>query len=161
DLVYNPLVNGLHGPWNLAAIKAGKHVLSEKPFASNAAEARAVAKTARERGVTAVGAVHHAYHPVMLRMLELAGAELEVLVRGEARFTARARRREGRRCSSPRAGGALMALGCYGLHASRALGRRAGGGEPTVTAATGTERAGVDESMTVELGFPNGATGRV
>ena len=26
EVVYNPLANGLHGPWNLAAIAAGKHV---------------------------------------------------------------------------------------------------------------------------------------
>src|SRR5262249_52971752 len=39
EVVYNPLANGLHGPWNLAALRAGKHVLSEKPSASNAQEA--------------------------------------------------------------------------------------------------------------------------
>jgi predicted dehydrogenase len=36
EVVYNPLTNALHGPWNLAAIAVGKHVLTEKPFASNA-----------------------------------------------------------------------------------------------------------------------------
>jgi predicted dehydrogenase len=36
EVVYNPLANALHGPWNLAAVAAGKHVLTEKPFASNA-----------------------------------------------------------------------------------------------------------------------------
>jgi predicted dehydrogenase len=39
EVVYNPLPNALHGPWNLAAIEAGKHLLSEKPFASTAEEA--------------------------------------------------------------------------------------------------------------------------
>lgn len=51
EVVYNPLANGLHGPWNLAALAAGKHVLSEKPSASNAEEAaevrEAAAKAAR------------------------------------------------------------------------------------------------------------------
>ena len=56
DVVYNPLANSLHGPWNLAAVRAGKHVLSEKPFASNAAEAREVRDAAlrwrdRRRGL--------------------------------------------------------------------------------------------------------------
>ena len=36
EVVYNPLANGLHGPCNVAAIAAGKQVLTEKPSASNA-----------------------------------------------------------------------------------------------------------------------------
>ena len=47
DLVYNPLANSLHAPWNIKVLQAGKHLLSEKPFASNAAEARRVAEVAR------------------------------------------------------------------------------------------------------------------
>jgi predicted dehydrogenase len=42
EAIYNPLANSLHGPWNLAAVAAGKHVLTEKPSASNAAEAHDV-----------------------------------------------------------------------------------------------------------------------
>jgi predicted dehydrogenase len=44
-VVYNALVNSLHAMWNSYALKAGKHVLSEKPFASNATEASLVAVT--------------------------------------------------------------------------------------------------------------------
>jgi hypothetical protein len=47
EAVYNPLPNALHGPWNLAAVKSGKHVLSEKPFAANADEATEVRDAGR------------------------------------------------------------------------------------------------------------------
>ncbi len=43
EVVYNPSPNSEHVPWTLAALRAGKHVLAEKPFGSNAAEARLVA----------------------------------------------------------------------------------------------------------------------
>jgi len=61
------------------------------------------------------------------------------------------------------AGGALMDLGCYGLHAHRALGRWAGG-EPELVDARAKERAaapGVDEWLEADLRFPSGATGTV
>ncbi len=59
------------------------------------------------------------------------------------------------------AGGALMDLGCYGLHAFRMLAPW-GGGEPELVAARGGERAGapgVDEWLDADLEFPGGAAG--
>ena len=51
DVVYNPLANSLHAPWNLAAVAAGKPVLTEKPFARNRTEATSVAEAADKAGV--------------------------------------------------------------------------------------------------------------
>ncbi len=72
EVVYNPLPNGLHGPWNAVATNAGKHVLSEKPSASNAGEARSVLATQKATGVCFMEAFHYRYHPLMERLIELA-----------------------------------------------------------------------------------------
>ena len=59
DAIYNPLPNGLHAEWTIAALEAGKHVLCEKPFTANADEARAVAD-ARRRVAPTRWSVGHA-----------------------------------------------------------------------------------------------------
>jgi len=164
EVVYNPLPNALHGPWNLAAVEAGKHVLSEKPFASTAEEAAEVRAAAAVAGVTVVEGFHYLFHPVMQRLFALLDrGELGELQRVDA-LVAMPEPDEGDpRWSFDLAGGALMDLGCYGLHAHRALGRWAGG-EPELVDARAKERAGapgVDEWLEADLRFPSGATGAV
>jgi predicted dehydrogenase len=68
DAVYIPLPNGLHAKWTLAAIQAGKHVLCEKPFTANAAQARDVATAAERASVTVMEAFHYRYHPLAHRI---------------------------------------------------------------------------------------------
>lgn len=163
DVVYNPLPNGLHGPWNLRAIAAGKTVLSEKPFASNAIEAREVRAAAETAGVTVVEAFHYLHHPVMQRVMNVVDSGEIGEVRGvEAVFAVPAPPDTDVRWSLPLAGGALMDLGCYSLHAHRMLAPWTGGA-PTVVSATGAEHPphpGVDEWIDAQLAFPSGATGR-
>lgn len=162
EIVYNPLANALHGPWNLAAVRAGKHVLSEKPFASNATEARQVADAARAAGVTVVEGFHYLFHPVMRRAHEiLASGELGELTHVQARTRMPPPPDDDLRWSLELAGGSVMDLGCYGLHAHRMLAPFAGG-RPVLTDARGAERAGrpgVDEWMEAHFEFPNGASG--
>jgi predicted dehydrogenase len=162
EAVYNPLANGLHGPWNLAAVAAGKHILTEKPSASDADEAREVRDAAARAGVIVMEAFHYLYHPVTRRLLEvLASGEIGELQRVEVDMMIPAPADTDPRWSLPLAGGALMDVGCYGLHLHRALAPWAGG-EPYLTGADGGERAGhpgVDEWVDAELEFPGGATG--
>jgi predicted dehydrogenase len=162
ELVYNPLANALHTPWNLAAIAAGKHVLCEKPFAANAVEAREVRAAAVAAGVTVVEGFHYVHHPVATRLYELIDAgELGKLRRVETHTEMPAPPDDDPRWSLELAGGALMDLGCYGLHAQRMLGRWAGG-PPRLVGARGGERAGrpgVDEWVDAVLEFPSGAIG--
>ena len=62
DAVYIPLPNGLHGRWTRAAVAAGKHVLCEKPFTANAAEAREIADTFQREIYGLVGQIRRAVH---------------------------------------------------------------------------------------------------
>ncbi|GGV58903.1 Gfo/Idh/MocA family protein [Streptomyces massasporeus] len=162
DVVYNPLANGLHGPWNLAALAVGKHVLSEKPSASNAAEAAEVRQAAEKAGTVFMEAFHYLFHPVTRRLHELlASGELGELRHVEAMVAIAAPPDTDPRWSLPLAGGALMDLGCYSLHALRMLAPWAGGA-PRLTVARAGERAGapgVDEWLDADLEFPGGATG--
>jgi predicted dehydrogenase len=162
EAIYNPLANGLHGPWNLAAIAAGKHVLSEKPFASNAEEAAEVRDAAQRAGVHAVEAFHYTYHPLLRRLHDvMSSGELGELRSVETITAIPAPSANDPRWSPELAGGALMDLGCYSLRAVRELAPYAGG-EPTLVGARGGERdgaPGVDEWIDAELVFPSGATG--
>jgi predicted dehydrogenase len=71
DVVYNALVNSLHAKWNQYALDAGKHVRSEKPFASNASEALRVRNVERRAPGQIVEGFHYLHHPVNLRLREL------------------------------------------------------------------------------------------
>ncbi|MFJ4936084.1 Gfo/Idh/MocA family protein [Streptomyces pseudovenezuelae] len=162
QVVYNPLANGLHGPWNLAALAAGKHVLSEKPSASNAEEAAEVREAAAKAGTVFMEAFHYLFHPVTRRLHEvLASGEIGELRHVETMVAIQAPAASDPRWSLPLAGGAVMDLGCYSLHALRVLAPWAGGA-PRLVSARGGERAvapGVDEWLDADLAFPGGATG--
>jgi predicted dehydrogenase len=162
EAVYNPLSNSLHAKWNVAALEAGKHVFTEKPSASNAAEAAFVEKIVNSGDRVFFEGFHYYYHPLITRLHEiLASGEIGTLQHVETVMDMPAPAPTDPRWSLELAGGALMDLGCYSLHSQRMLAPYTGG-EPTVISAEGAERPGhpgVDEWITAELRFPNGATG--
>ena len=162
EAVYNPLANGLHGPWNLAAIRAGKHVLTEKPSASNAEEAGEVRDAARAAGVVFMEGFHYLYHPVTRRLHELLDSgELGELRAVETEMVMPPPDDTDPRWSYELAGGALMDVGCYAVHALRMLAPWAGGA-PRLVAARGGERPDhpkVDEWLDADWEFPGGVTG--
>jgi predicted dehydrogenase len=164
DAVYNPLPNSLHGPWTLRAIAAGKHVLCEKPLASNADEAAQVAQAAAAAGLVVMEAMHYRYHPLITRLREVVGelgpvrhlqawTNFVITDPGDIRYDFGV------------GGGALMDGGCYALDCLRLLGAGAEQGEPTVTGALADPVAAdprgavADRSTAVRLAFPGGATG--
>ncbi|GHF60901.1 putative dehydrogenase [Amycolatopsis bartoniae] len=155
DAVYNPLPNGLHGRWTLAALEAGKHVLCEKPFAANAEEAEAIA--ARTNGLVVMEAFHYRYHPLVGRMLRLL-PELGEIRRIDTWFSFPLLPKNNIRWDLRLAGGATMDAGCYAVHLLRTL----AGAEPEVRQAKAKLRfPGVDRSMHAEFLFPDGREGSI
>lgn len=63
DFVYIATPNGLHYEWASKSLKAGKHVLCEKPFTSNAEEARELTKLAKQKELVLEEAFHWQFHP--------------------------------------------------------------------------------------------------
>src|SRR5580692_1217706 len=165
DAVYNPLPHSLHGPWTLQAIAAGKHVLCEKPFASNADEAAQVADAAAASGLVVMEAMHYRYHPLTRRLSELV-AELGPVQHLQCWTSFAIADPDDIRYDFDLGGGALMDGGCYAIDCLRLVGP----GEPEVIAALadpylrvpgrGPDRAGAaaDRAMAVRLVFPGAAT---
>jgi predicted dehydrogenase len=160
DAVYNPLPNGLHAEWTIAALEAGKHVLCEKPFASNADEARAVQAVADAHPeLVVMEAFHYRYHPFAERLREIVqSGELGTNERVETTMCFPLYRRGDIRWDYALGGGATMDVGCYTIHCLRLL----AGEEPEVVSAEAKVRApDVDRAMVADLRFPSGATGRI
>lgn len=159
DVVYNPLPMHLHAEWTIAALRAGKHVLCEKPFASNASEAQEMVDVAAEVGLVLGEAFHHYYHPMFQHILDVvrSGAIGDVShVEGYFNITIA---QPDIRWDYETSGGSLMDLGCYPL----IWARHVIGEEPTVLSAeaTVTNAPNVDAAMSTELKFPGGATAHI
>ncbi len=157
DAIYNPLPNGLHGVWTTRALEAGKHVLCEKPFTANAAEAEAVAAVAAGTDRVVMEAFHYRYHPVAQRIVDLvrdgAIGELRDI---ESAMCIPLPLPKDIRYRLDLAGGAVMDTGCYAIHMNRTV----AGEEPEVLGARArTVRPGVDRWMRAQLAYPSGATG--
>jgi predicted dehydrogenase len=159
DAIYNPLPNGLHGEWTRAALAAGKHVLCEKPFTANAAEAREIAAVAAQSDRVVMEAFHYRYHPMALRIEEIiASGELGKLKRVEASVCFPLPKFSDIRYNYALAGGATMDAGCYPVHMVRTF----GGSTPEVVSAQAKLRGPqIDRAMTAELQFAQGHTGRI
>jgi predicted dehydrogenase len=159
DAVYNPLPNSLHAEWSIRALQAAKHVLCEKPLASNAAEAQRMAAAAAASGRLLIEAFHYRYHPLAVRMKAVTDSgELGKIIHLEAHYCVPLLLPGDIRYRFELAGGATMDLGCYTINALRYL----TGAEPVVASAQPRlSSAQVDRFMQADLRFADGRTGRI
>ncbi|MBL8646081.1 MAG: Gfo/Idh/MocA family oxidoreductase [Sphingosinicella sp.] len=153
DLVYIGLPPMLHREWTERALRAGKAVLCEKPFALNTEEAEAMVAAAGRAGVPLIEAFHYRYHP-LFRTLEALVADgaigRVVSARAWLRYPIPEDAGE-HRWSVAAGGGALMDLGCYPVHALRSL-----LGDAKVADARMAFERGVDRAVAARLSFASG-----
>ncbi|MGC8990760.1 MAG: Gfo/Idh/MocA family protein [Verrucomicrobiia bacterium] len=158
DAVYIPLPNSLHCEWSIRALRAGKHVLCEKPMASNADEAQQMATAAAETRRVLAEAFHYRHHPLASRLKAIVDSgELGKVRHIEAHFCVPLILPGDIRYRYDLAGGATMDLGCYTINLLRYL----AGAEPRVLEAHARlSSPQVERYMRAELEFPDGCTGR-
>ena len=151
--VYIPLPNHLHLEWTLKALRAGKHVLCEKPMAMNIREAEEMFRCARDNGVLLMEAFAYLHSPIVSAVKEEVG-KLGPLTYMESAFVTSDYGMENIRMHKEYYGGGMYDLGCYTI--SQILWMF--GEEPeTVQALATFAPQGIDTFATGVLTFSGGA----
>jgi predicted dehydrogenase len=121
DAVYISTIHPHHARWSIAAARAGKHILVEKPIGMNAREASAMIGEARAHGVFLMEAFMYRCHPQMRRAVELLreGAigklhAIQAMFGFEAAYRA-----DSRLFDKDLGGGGILDIGCYPASVSR------------------------------------------
>lgn len=164
DVVYIVLPNFLHAEYTIRALKAGKHVLCEKPMASTVADAEAMVAAAKAANRKLMIAYRCQYEPLNLYAMRLlrrgALGRMRLVVTNMGRQSDLSDPSDAWRLDMQKSGGGALAdMGIYGINGSRYLLNE----EPVeVRARARTNRADprfrtVDDLITWEFRFPSGA----
>lgn len=152
EAVYIPLPNHLHVEWALKALKAGKHVLVEKPIAMKADQIDDVIAARDSSGLLAAEAYMIVHHPQWQRARDIVqSGQIGKLVHVEGVFTYNnASEPENVRNDAAKGGGGIPDIGVYTYGATRFV----TGQEPvTITHADLTFENGVDTIARVSAQF--------
>jgi D-xylose 1-dehydrogenase (NADP+, D-xylono-1,5-lactone-forming) len=144
EAVYIPLPNGLHIPWTLRALEAGKHVLCEKPFSRRVEPVERAFDLAESLGLVLSEGFMYRHHPQTAKLIELVAqkaiGQLRVVRAAFSFPLADVHGADDTRFDPELDGGAMMDVGSYCVNASRLL-----AGEPErVTAEQVLGPSGVD-----------------
>lgn len=156
DAVYIPLPNHLHATWTIAAARAGKHVLCEKPLATTASDAERMVRACEEAGVQLMEAFMYRLHPSWVAVRELVSTgRIGRLISVQSWFSYFNDDATNIRNIREYGGGALFDVGCYNVNLSRML----FGTEPRRVEASIVRDpvSGVDVVTSGLLEFPNGS----
>ncbi len=156
DIVYVATPNSRHRSDSEMFLRAGKHVLCEKPFALNEVEAASMIATARGERRFLMEAIWSRFLPVYVSLGEVLDTRpLGRITHVSADFGFVAPTTPSHRLNDPAlGGGALLDLGIYCLHFARFV----LGGHDAVTATGVLNDQGVDIDASYVLTYSSGAT---
>ena len=122
DVIYNSLPNHLHADWTIKALKAGKHVLCEKPLGLTLSRVDEMFATAKETACVLTEAFMYRHHPQTRKVQEI----IKSGVLGDLRFlhgsfTFTLNREGNYRFVKEMGGGSLWDVGCYPISYIRML----------------------------------------
>ncbi len=152
DVIYNPLPNSLHAEWTIRAVRAGKHVLCEKPLALTVKDVDAIREAAEQSGKIVAEAFMYRHHPQTLKVKELVDSGVIGNLR-EVRgsFSYKLNREGDVRLDPELGGGSIWDIGCYPINYARYLiGREPAEGFGWMVVGT----SGVDLTFVGQLLFP-------
>ncbi|HJS27433.1 MAG TPA: Gfo/Idh/MocA family oxidoreductase [Actinomycetota bacterium] len=155
DAVYIPLPNHLHAQWTIAAARARKHVLCEKPLAMTASDAERMISVCEAEGVLLMEAFMYRLHPTWEAVREItASGRIGELRSVQSWFSYFNDDPTDIRNIVEAGGGALFDVGCYSVNLSRML----FAAEPTGTQARVVRdpEMGIDVLTSAILDFPDG-----
>lgn len=161
DAVYIITPNALHREQAIRVAKAGKHVIVEKPMSVNAAEAQEMVEACKTAGVKLLVGYRMHFEPKTLEIIRLRkeGAFGKIVFfQGLSGFRI-GDPTQWRLNKALSGGGSMMDIGIYSVNGARYM----VGEEPVWVTAQETKtdpvkfKAGVDETITFQLGFPGGA----
>jgi predicted dehydrogenase len=151
DAVYIPLPNSEHAEWTIAAARAGKHALCEKPLAMTAAEAEEMVRACATEGVLLMEGFMYRLHPSWVSVRELvASGRIGRLRAVQSWFSYFNDDPRNIRNVPELGGGALYDIGCYCINLSRML----LGAEPTaIEGSVMRDETGTDVLTSAILAF--------
>lgn len=122
DVIYNPLPNHMHAEWTIKALRAGKHVLCEKPFALTLEEVDAMIAASKETGKVLAEAFMYRHHPQTLKAKEIVdGGKLGKILVIKGEFSFKLDNPDDYRNFKEMGGGSLWDIGCYPISYARLL----------------------------------------
>lgn len=174
DAVYIAVPNGLHYQWASKALKAGKHVLLERPSTSNASEARSLFRSPllakdgevsqqAEASLVLLDAVHFRFHPAWQKFLSFIDSSEVAEATSTHHLPKGALSNNDIRSRYHLSGNCLMDFGSYKVD----MLRQVFGAEPLECLTASARRMPVgqdqdiDQAFSASWMFPNGGTGSI